>query len=401
MSVASLARNGNLIGLLVADAILASSMPILIILGGLAGLMLAPTTTLATLPASLQTLAWLFAAAPFSLLMGRLGRKAGFIIGAGLTIVGALIGTWALISGSFFLLCVAHLILGIGLTSHQYFRFAAAEVVSKEWRPVAISLVLTSGLIAAFGGPQIFIMTKDILAPVPLAGGYAAIAVISLVGIIPLAALRMPAPPTISGSASTSKFASLKVLRRRPVRKAVLIGAISQGVMMFMMVPTTLAMIGCGFSEGVAGDVIRWHFVAMFAPSFFTGFLIKRFGSTPVVTAGLLLLALAAVMGASGLSAGNFYGSLALLGAGWNFSFIGATNMLTEAASDDEKSVVQGVNDTMIALVSTICAFASGAVIAGLGWIILSVIALTFVMLSFAVLFLDRNVVTRPSANSN
>ncbi|UOA25820.1 MFS transporter [Pseudosulfitobacter sp. DSM 107133] len=401
MSVVSLVRNGNLIGLLVADAILAASMPILIILGGLAGLMLAPTTALATLPASLQTLAWLFAAAPFSLLMGKLGRKAGFIIGAVLTIVGALVGTWALMSGSFFLLCAAHLVLGIGLTSHQYFRFAAAEVVSKEWRPVAISLVLTSGLIAAFGGPQIFIMTKDILAPVPLAGGYAAIAGISLVGILPLLALRIPIPPTLPRVPSTSRFASLAVLRRSAVRKAVLIGAISQGAMMFMMVPTTLAMIGCGFSEGVAGDVIRWHVVAMFAPSFFTGFLIKRFSATPVVTVGLGLLALAAISGATGLSAGNFYGALALLGAGWNFSYIGATDMLAEAVTDDEKSVVQGVNDTMIALVSTICAFASGAVIAGLGWIILSAITLVFVALSFAVLVLDRRATALPSANAN
>lgn len=399
MSVAALARNGNLIGLLVADAILASSMPILIILGGLAGLMLAPTTALATLPASLQTLAWLFAAAPFSLLMGRLGRKAGFIIGAGLTIAGALVGTWALISGSFFLLCAAHLVLGIGLTSHQYFRFAAAEVVSKEWRPVAISLVLTSGLIAAFGGPQIFIMTKDILTPVPLAGGYAAIAGISLVGILPLLALRIPIPPTPPRAPSASRFASLAVLRRSAVRKAVLIGAISQGVMMFMMVPTTLAMIGCGFSEDVAGDVIRWHVVAMFAPSFFTGFLIKRFGATPVVTVGLAILALAAILGVSGLSAGNFYGALALLGVGWNFSYIGATDMLAEAVTDDEKPVAQGVNDTMIALVSTICAFASGAVIAGLGWVILSAITLVFVVLSFAVLFLNRSPSTLPSAN--
>ncbi|MGB7243404.1 MAG: MFS transporter [Sulfitobacter sp.] len=380
---------------------MASSMPILIILGGLAGLMLAPSTALATLPASLQTLAWLFAAAPFSLLMGKLGRKAGFILGAGLTIAGAIVGTWALISGSFFLLCAAHLILGIGLTSHQYFRFAAAEVVSKEWRPVAISLVLTSGLVAAFGGPQIFIMTKDILAPVPLAGGYAAIAVISLVGIAPLLALSMPSPPIVSRSLSTARFASLAVLRRSPVRKAVLIGAISQGAMMFMMVPTTLAMIGCGFSEGTAGDVIRWHVVAMFAPSFFTGFLIKRFGSTPVVTVGLFLLALAAVMGASGQFVSNFYGALALLGAGWNFSYIGATDMLAEAVTDDEKSVVQGVNDTMIALVSTICAFASGAVIAGLGWTILSAITLAFVLLSFAVLLLDRGASTLPSTNSN
>ena len=93
-----------------------------------------------------------------------------------LTIADALIGTWALISGSFFIICVAGLNLGMGLTSHQYFRFAAAEVVSKEWRPVAISLMLTSGLIAAFIGPQIFIMTKEILAPIPLEGGYAAIA---------------------------------------------------------------------------------------------------------------------------------------------------------------------------------------------------------------------------------
>jgi MFS family permease len=322
--------------------------------------------------------------------MGKIGRRPGFIIGAGLTIIGALLGTWALISGSFVLICVAHLILGIGLTSHQYFRFAAAEVVSKEWRPVAISLMLTSGLIAAFVGPQIFIVAKDVLAPVPLAGGYAAIVVLSFVGVIPLLALRIPIPPKAMRPKSASRFASLAILRQRPVRNAVLIGAISQGVMMFMMVPTTLAMIGCGFSEPVAGDVIRWHFVAMFAPSFFTGFLIKRFGSTPIVSVGLFFLALAAITGASGLSAGQFYGALILVGVGWNFSFIGATNMLADAVLDEDKSVAQGVNDTLIALVSTICAFASGAVIAGFGWVILSIVTLVFVMLSMGVLSLDR-----------
>ena len=391
MSLSSLARNGNLVSLLISDAILASAMPMLVILGGLSGLMLAPTTGLATLPASLQTLAWLLAAAPFSLLMGKIGRRPGFILGAGLTIAGALLGTWALISGSFGLICIAHLILGIGLTSHQYFRFAAAEVVSKDWQPVAISLMLTSGLIAAFIGPQIFIMANDLLAPVPLAGGYGAIAVLSLVGIIPLLALRVPIPAKVTRLKSSSRFASLAILRQRPVRNAVLIGAISQGAMMFMMVPTTLAMIGCGFSEATAGDVIRWHFVAMFAPSFFTGFLIKRFGSTPIVSVGLIFLALAAVSGASGLSAAQFYVALILLGVGWNFSFIGATNMLTDAVPNEDRPVAQGVNDTLIALVSTICAFASGAVIAGFGWIILSIIALGFVVFSFVMLLLDRD----------
>jgi len=390
MSISALARNRNLICLLVSDAILVSAMPMLVILGGLSGLMLAPTTGLATLPASLQTLAWLLAAAPFSLLMGKIGRGPGFIVGAGLTIVGAVLGTWALITGSFILICMAHLILGIGLTSHQYFRFAAAEVVSKEWRPVAISLMLTSGLIAAFIGPQIFIMAKDVLAPVPLAGGYAAIIVLSLVGALPLLFLQIPIPQRVVRPKSASRFASLAILRQRPVRNAVLIGASSQGVMIFMMVPTTLAMIGCGFSEPVAGDVIRWHFVAMFAPSFFTGFLIKRFGSTPIVSIGLFFLALAAVIGASGLSAVQFYGALVLLGVGWNFSFIGATNMLTNAVPDQDNPVAQGVNDTVIALVSTICAFASGAVVAGFGWIALSTVTLVFVILSFSVLFLDR-----------
>lgn len=390
MSVTSLTHNRNLISLLVADAILVSAMPMLVILGGLSGLMLAPTTGLATLPASLQTLAWLFAAGPFSLLMGKIGRRPGFILGAVLAIAGALMGTWALISDSFALLCVSHLVLGVGLTSHQFFRFAAAEVVTKEWRPVAISLMLTSGLIASFIGPQIFILAKDALAPIPFAGGYAAIVVLSIVGILPLLALRIPIPSQMARASSPSFLASLAVLRQVPILKAVLIGAISQGVMMFMMVPTTLAMIECGFSEPVAGDVIRWHFVAMFAPSFATGFLIKRFGATPIVTLGLLLLALAAVIGASGLSAGQFYGALIFLGVGWNFSFIGATTMLTEAVNDADKSVVQGVNDTVIALVSTICAFASGAMIAGFGWIVLSVVTLAIVTLSFGVLLLGR-----------
>jgi predicted MFS family arabinose efflux permease len=390
MSLSSLARNGNLVRLLISDAILVSAMPMLVILGGLSGLMLAPTTGLATLPASLQTLAWLFAAAPFSLLMGKIGRRPGFILGAGLTIVGALLGAWALMSGSFVLICVAHLILGIGLTSHQYFRFAAAEVVAKEWRPVAISLMLTSGLVASFIGPQIFIVAKDAMAPVPLAGGYAAIVVLSLIGIVPLLALRIPVPPKATRPTQSSRFAALAILRNKAVRNAVLVGAISQGVMMFMMVPTTLAMIGSGFSEAVAGDVIRWHFVAMFAPSFFTGFLIKRYGTTPIVTIGLVFLTFAALTGASGHTAGHFYGTLIFLGVGWNFSFIGATTMLTEAVCDADKSVAQGVNDTLIALVSTICAFASGAVIAGFGWVALSTVTLAFVLLSFGVLLLDR-----------
>ncbi|WP_341368548.1 MFS transporter [Yoonia sp. BS5-3] len=389
-----ISRNGNYLGLLLANTILGSAMPMLIILGGLAGLMLAPSAALATFPASLQTLAGLLAAAPFSLMMGRYGRKTGFIIGIACAVLGSMGGVWALSAGSFLALCAAHFALGAALACFQYFRFAAAETVSAEWQPVAISLMLTSGLIAAFAGPQLFILAKDSLAPVPLAGAYLAIAILSLVGLIPLAMTKLPAPAASTPQTLKQRLAALAVLRQRPVRLAVGLGAVTQGIMMFLMVPTPLAMIGCGFTDAVAGDVIRWHVVAMFAPSFFTGFLIKRYGVRPVAFSGLGLLITSCIAALSGLTEAHFYGALILLGLGWNFGFIGATTMLANAATEAEKSVVQGANDTVIALVSTICAFLAGAIVAGSGWILLALVALGLLAGATALFLREAHVTT-------
>ncbi len=390
MSFASFFRNGNFMGLLLANTILGSAMPMLLILGGLTGLFLAPNATLVTLPASIQTLAGLLAAAPFSLLMGRLGRRFGFAIGGVLAIIGAVTGAFSLMTGNFMLLCLGHFILGAALTSFQYFRFAAAEVVSSEWQPVAISLMLTSGLVAAIVGPQIFIMAKDALAPIPLAGAYAALSGVVLVGMVPLILVRIPAPQLKQRKERTSILASLAVLRRQPVRRAVGIAAISQGVMIFMMIPTPVAMLGCGFTEAVAGDVIRWHVVAMFAPSFVTGFLIKWYGQQRVAVIGLLVLMIAALAAAIGLSSIHFYGSLILLGIGWNFSFIGATSMLATAVLNEEKSTAQGINDTIIALVSTICALAAGLVVTGPGWAVVAIVSALIVLLAIGMLALNK-----------
>ena len=358
----------------------------MIILGGLAGLSLAPSTALATLPASLSTLAGLFAAAPFSLLMGRYGRKIGFLVGIACAVIGALLGVYALLIGSFVLLCLGHLALGAALACYQFFRFAAAETVSTEWQPVAISLMLTSGLIAAFVGPQVFILAKDALAPVPLAGAYGALAGLSIVGLIPLALTRLPKPVAAIPQTLRQRLASLSVLKGKSIRLAVGLGAVSQGIMVFLMVPTPLAMIGSGFSEALAGDVIRWHVVAMFAPSFFTGFLIKTFGGQRIAFAGVALLILASLAAMSGLSAAHFYSSLILLGVGWNFGFIGATSILATAVPEADKALVQGANDTVIALVSTLCAFAAGALIAGVGWIVLSGVSALLLVSAFVVL---------------
>ena len=367
---------GTFAGLLAAHTILGSAMPMLIILGSLAGLRLAPSPALATLPPSVQALAGLVATGPFSLLMGRYGRRAGFLAGGLFATAGGAIGAAALFASSFVLLCAAHALFGAALACYLYFRFAAAEAVPARWQPVAISLVLTSGLVAAFAGPQIFILAKDAFAPVPLAGAYAAISAVTLVGLVPLAFVRIPRPATARDGPRPDRRAALAALRRGPVLRAVVVGAVSQGIMVLLMAPTPLAMTGHGHSEALAGDVVRWHVVAMFAPSFVTGFLIERIGTTPVIVTGLALLIASALTAASGAAPHHFYGALVLLGLGWNFGFIGATTLLASAVSAEERSVVQGANDTLIALASTACVLASGAIVTGYGWTALALAAL-------------------------
>jgi predicted MFS family arabinose efflux permease len=392
MSVTSIFQNRNFAGLLLANTILGSAFPIQLILGGLAGLMLAPSPALATLPSSIQTLAGMLAAAPFSLLMGRVGRRAGFTLGGILTLLGAIAAVQALYSQNFILLCAAHFLMGAGWSSFQYFRFAAGEVVDKTWRPVAISLMLSSLLVAALAGPQVFIQARDALGPIPFVGAYAAIGVIGLMGLFPLALVQMPLPATVVRSPGTKRFAALQ---RRPVKRAVGIAAVSQGVMVFLMIPTPIALVGCGFDEATASDVVRWHIVAMFAPSFFTGFLIRRFGALTIAQTGLVILIAAAAAAAAGLTAAHFYSALMILGVGWNFGFIGATTMLDAAVSETEKAVVQGANDTLIALVSTICAFAAGLVLSSVGWAMLAMISGGIVLLAIAGLSIDRATVAK------
>lgn len=388
MSVTSVVSNHNFVGLLVANTLLAAAFPIQLVLGSLGGLMLAPNDGLATLPSSVQTLAGLIAAGPFSLFMGRFGRRSGFALGSFLTAVGALVASYALFFNSFEFLCAGHLFMGAGWASFQYFRFAAAEIVDAKWRPVSISLLLTSGLVAAIIGPQIFVLTKDAMAPISFAGAYFAIVGISLVGVVPLAWVRIPPPGRSTESGKKGTKALGLALRRPPVRRAIATASVSQGIMVFLMIPTPIAIVACGFTDILASDVVRWHIVAMFAPSFFTGFLIQRFSASVIAICGIAVLFAAATIAALGLSAAHFYIALIVLGIGWNFGFIGATSMLADAVSEEEKAMVQGANDTIIALVSTICAFAAGLVMAGFGWIILAITSGVIALMAGVVLYI-------------
>ncbi|WP_147125224.1 MFS transporter [Shimia ponticola] len=381
-------RNRNFLALIVANTVFATAFPIQLILGGLAGLQLAPSAALATLPSSVQTLAALVAAGPFSMLMGRLGRGVGFAFGGILTSVGACLAIFALMRQDFVMLCLGHFLMGAGWASFQYFRFAASEVVAPTWRPVAISFMLSSGLFAALLGPQAFIAFRDALVPPPFAGAYLAVAAIGVLGLLPLGFLRIKARRTASEAGSWR--VGLGALNRFEVRRAIAIAALSQGIMVFLMVPTPLAMVGCGLTEAAASDVVRWHIVAMFAPSFLTGFVIQRFGAKRVATAGLLVILVSAVVAATGLAVGHFYLSLIVLGVGWNLGFIGATTMLDAALTEREKPSAQGLNDTAIGLVSAIAAFGAGAMLAQFGWIILAAVSGTIVLIALVVLLAQR-----------
>lgn len=386
----------NLILILIGNAILGAPMPMLIILGGLAGVLLAPSEAFATLPASIQVLSGLFAAAPISLLMGRFGRKVGFSIAAGFVLIGGLWGAYAIGVGSFWLLCVAHIPLGAALVGFNYFRFAAAEVAPAKFGSIAISFVLGAGLFAALLGPEIFDRTKDLVDGVPFAGAYLSIVVIALVGIVPVLLLRLdPVVPKSAGNKARG-VQLIAVLKRRPVMIAILSGAISQAVMVLIMTPTPLAMVGEGFMDTQASSVIKWHVIAMFAPSFVTGFIINRFGVKTVIGVGLVLLAISAGVAIAGLSMHHFYGALILLGVGWNFGFIGATKLLADSLAPHERSTVQGANDTLIAFASTLAAFSSGVMLSTVSWTALCLIALPMVLVGLAALLVSRRAETAP-----
>jgi len=353
--------------LFLAHAILGSQMPINIILGGLAGLHLAPDPALATLPISCVVLMSMFTAAPASLYMGRFGRKTGFLTGAVAGSLGGLLSAYSLIVGDFGLLLLGAGFTGIYQSFQGYYRFAAADTASPAFKPKAISWVLAGGLLAALIGPEVLTWTRDYFDPVPYAGAYAAAVLINLVGVMVLLFLDIPAPPRrVKGVRAGRPFG--EILRQPRVYVAIIVAMVTYSLMNLVMTSTPLAMVGCGFTADHAADVVRWHAVAMFAPSFFTGSIIARFGHVKVIAVGLVLLAGCGAVALSGIDLTEFYVALILLGIGWNFGFIGATSLLASGHHPDEQAKVQGLNDFLVFGLVTIASFSSGALLHAYGW---------------------------------
>jgi MFS family permease len=349
----------NLAVLVAAQAVLGSQLPVTFILGGLAGQLLAPNKCLATLPISVIILGSMLSAPLLASLMQVRGRRVGFFLGAAGGGVGSALCALALVRGSFGLFLAGSLLSGLYMSAQGFYRFAAADGGSESFRPKAISWVMAAGLASAVLGPQLVKATADALAPVPFAGAYVAAALLNLGGAWLFALLDSPAPPPPAADGPRAR-SRLELLRTPRIAVAMTCAMVAYALMNLVMTSTPLAVVGCGFTTGNAADVVSWHVLAMFAPSFFTGNLIARFGPERIIAAGLAILAAAGAVGLAGVSLAHFSVALILLGVGWNFGFIGATAMLAGAHTPEERGRVQGMNDFAVFGLVGVASLASG-----------------------------------------
>lgn len=374
----------NVAVLFLAQAIIGAQAPMHIVIGGLAGALLADNAAFATLPISVVVLVTMFMAPCMSMLMGRVGRRRGFLLGAAAGTVGALIVMRALYAESFTLLMIGSACFGIMQAAQTFYRFAAADEVPDSVKPKAISLVLAGGLISALLGPELVQRFGDTLAPTQFAGAYLAIVCLNVLGAGILLFLRMPRPvPRQAGVAAGRPLGT--ICREPKVIGAMACAMISYAVMSLVMTSTPLAMIAHGFTSDHAADVVRWHVFAMFAPSFFTGFVIARIGYLPVIATGMALLAVCSMIALAGVELHRFYLALIALGIGWNFAFIGATSLLATTHSHEEQAKVQGLNDFLVFGLVTLASFSSGALLNEFGWNAVQVVAIPCVAIAFLV----------------
>ena len=354
------------VGLLAAcQAMLMTNNATLIAVNGLAGLALASNPSLATLPVTCWVLGGALATMSASQYMKKVGRKAGLIHGASIGIVGALICAAAVWQASFWLLCFGALVFGGFNAFGQYYRFVASEVSPPDFRATAVSLVLAGGLVGGILGPSTSRVTVDLIGP-HFTGAYLALIVFVLVTMAMLTQIRIP---DLSAAEQAATGRPLSEIARQPkFIVAVMAGALSYGVMNFLMTSTPIAMGVCGHPYGDAAFVISSHVIAMFAPSFVTGGLIKRFGTIPVMLVGAALNIVCIAVALAGVEVVNFWWALVLLGVGWNFLYIGATTLLTETYRPEERAKAQGANEFAIFAMMAVSSFSSGMIVTSVGW---------------------------------
>jgi len=373
-------QRGNIMRLTVAQALAGANAVVVYATGAIVGDMLAPAKTLSTLPISIFVVGMAACILPTGAIARRHGRRASFLAGTGCGVLVGLLAAAAIVLGSFWLFCLATFFGGAYAAVVLSFRFAAADGVSPALRPRALSFVMGGGVAAGVVGPQLVTYTMYLWPPHMFAATYLVQAAVAAVSALVLLGVRLPMPT----AAEVAQGRPLKVIARHPrFVTAVMCGAVSYMLMNFLMTAAPLAMHLCGHPQESANLGLQWHVIAMYGPSFFTGRLITRFGAGRVVAAGLLLTALSAAVGLTGLDVAHFWLTLILLGVGWNFGFVGASAMVLECHRPEERTRVQSFNDFIVFGTMAVGSFASGGVLAAYDWD--TVLWVSFVPLILAV----------------
>ncbi|MGY6536729.1 MAG: MFS transporter [Pararhodobacter sp.] len=386
-SVSDARARRNVWVLVAAQAILGAQMPMIFIIGGLAGTTLAANVCWATLPISMIVLGSMLTATPLAAFMQRYGRRAGFVLTASGGALGAIVGAIGLMQGSFLLFNIGSLLTGIYMSGQGFYRFAAADTASDAFKPKAISYVMAGGLLSAVVGPQLVKFTAETMV-VPFLGTYLAVIALNVGGMALFAFLDIPKPPAPDRDAPRVGRSRREMLRDPAIAVAIICATVSYALMNLVMTSTPLAVVGCGFTTGHAADIVSAHVLAMYAPSFITGHLIARFGVNTIVATGLAILAASGAVALMGVELEHFYVALILLGIGWNFGFIGATTMLARNHAPSERGRIQGINDMIVFGGVTVASLSSGQLMncwgpdAETGWQLVNLAMLPFLVLA-------------------
>ncbi len=388
--------NRNLWLLVVCQGLFLTNNVTFIAINGLVGLNLAPLGWMATLPVMGYVVGGALATSPVAFTQRRFGRQVSFQLGLAVAVASALLCCYAAYSRNFWLLVVATLVAGYYNANAQLYRFAAAELALPAFREKAVSLVMAGGLLGAVAGPNLAAQTRSLTA-VPFAGAYLALAGVALLAMLLLSQIRFP-PVTVASAARGGR--PLGEIVRQPVFIiAAACGALGYGVMNLLMAATPIAMQTCGLPFSNVATVLEWHVIGMFAPGFFTGHLIKRYGTLPIMAIGLALNALCVLIALSGVDFTQFLVALFLLGLGWNFLFTGATTLALTTYRPEEKDKAQGALNFCVFTVLALSSLSSGVLVTTQGWALLnlgSLLPLGLTGLALGWLALRRRKVQNP-----
>lgn len=376
-------QRGNIWRLSLAQALAGANSTVFYATGAIIGAMLAPDPMLATLPISIFVVGMAACILPSGAIASRYGRKAAFLAGTGAGVLTGLLAMLAVVLGSFWLFCLSTFLGGGYAAVVLSFRFAATDGVEKARRARALSLVMAGGVAAGVIGPQLVTWTMDLWPAHKFAATFLMQAAVAVISAILLLGVRLPptTPSEIKGGRPLMQIA----MQPRFVAAAIS-GAVAYMLMNFLMTAAPLAMHMSGHSQADSNLGLQWHVIAMYAPSFFTGSLITRFGAGRIASLGLILTGLSAVVGLAGIDVAHFWGSLILLGIGWNFGFLGASALVLECHTPQEKTRVQSLNDFIVFGLMAIGSFSSGGLLSAYGWD--TVLWVSFVPLGLAIVAL-------------